>query len=82
MRLTPWHRWCGRSDEHLIEFVANNVDRHNISFHSLFYKLSLHAPAQPPSGSSGPAATALTALSELDEAEAVRGPADRFITIN
>ena len=26
-------------DEHLVEFVANNVDRHNISFHSLFYTL-------------------------------------------
>ena len=26
-------------DEHLVEFVANNVDRHNTSFHSLFYTL-------------------------------------------
>lgn len=29
------------SDEHMIEFVANNVDRHSVSFHSLFYQLSL-----------------------------------------
>ena len=32
-------------DEHVIEFVANNVDRHNISFHSLFYSLALLRPA-------------------------------------
>ena len=62
MRLTPWHRWCGRSDEHLIEFVANNVDRHNISFHSLFYKLALLAP---PPQAGGPAAAAAAGLAEL-----------------
>ena len=33
-------------DEHVIEFVANNVDRHNISFHSMFYELAVlrHQP--------------------------------------
>jgi hypothetical protein len=62
VRLTPWHRWCGRSDEHLIEFVANNVDRHNISFHSLFYKLALLAP---PPQAGGPAAATAAGLAEL-----------------
>ncbi|KAL1530705.1 hypothetical protein AB1Y20_001604 [Prymnesium parvum] len=38
------------SDEHLIEFVASNVDRHNISFHSLFYKLSLLRPLNDSAG--------------------------------
>jgi hypothetical protein len=33
-------------DEHVVEFVSNNVDRHNISFHSLFYKLALLRPAE------------------------------------
>jgi hypothetical protein len=28
-------------EQHFLEFIANNVDRHNISFHSLFYKLAL-----------------------------------------
>ena len=32
-------------EQHFLEFIANNVDRHNISFHSLFYKLAL-LPAQ------------------------------------
>ncbi|KAL3907212.1 MAG: hypothetical protein SGPRY_010257, partial [Prymnesium sp.] len=41
-------------DEHLIEFFANNVDRHNISFHSLFYKLSLLRPMADPTTSTQP----------------------------
>ena len=47
-------------DEHLVEFVANNVDRHNISFHSLFYTLALLAP--PPSGRAPAAAAGLAEL--------------------
>ena len=42
-------------DEHVVEFVANNVDRHNISFHSLFYSLALmrpHTARQPPAATS------------------------------
>ena len=31
-------------DEHAITFVANNVDRHNISFHSMFYELAVLKP--------------------------------------
>ena len=31
-------------DEHAITFVANNVDRHNISFHSMFYELAVLRP--------------------------------------
>ncbi|KOO35561.1 peroxisomal membrane protein mpv17, partial [Chrysochromulina tobinii] len=50
-RLNPYYRKQvtitnvhNAHDEHVIEFVANNVDRHNISFHSLFYSLALMRP--------------------------------------